>query len=377
MPTPILAAVQRGPGAAPSLEPLMLDDPRPDEVLVAIRGVGVCHTDMVMRDALLPVPMPVVLGHEGSGVVVALGSAVADLAVGDPVVLSFASCGGCGACHDHAPAYCEAWVPLNFAGARADGSTALTDAAGSAVHSHVFGQSSFASHALVNRRNVVRVDADLPLELLGPLGCGIQTGAGAVLNALRVRPGSSLAVIGAGAVGLSAVMAAAIAGARTIVALDINPARVAFARTLGATHAFAAQDATMAEHAAAAGCAAGFDYIVDTTGHAAVCNAAIPALANRGELALVGAYAPGATIGADATLIMSGGRVVRGVVEGSADPARFIPELIAHYRAGRFPFDRLIRTYDFAQIAEAIAAGETGRVIKPVLRLPQQDDRTS
>ena len=339
-------------------------------MLVQIRGVGVCHTDMVMRDGLLPVPLPVVLGHEGAGVIMALGSAVTDLAVGDQVVLSFASCGTCGACHDHAPAYCDTWVPLNFFGTRADGSAALRDGTGATVHSHVFGQSTFASHAIVQRRNAIKVDADLPIELLGPLGCGIQTGAGAVLNALRVRPGSSIAVIGAGAVGLSAVMAAIIAGAAVIAAIDINPARVELARSFGATHAFLATAGTMQDHAVAVGRPSGFDYIVDTTGLAEVCNAAIPALANRGELALVGAYAPGATIAADATLLMSGGRVVRGVVEGSADPALFIPQLIGHYRAGRFPFDRLIEFFDFADIGAAIAAGETGKVIKPVLRLP-------
>lgn len=370
MPTSILAAVQRKPHGAPEIERLSLEDPRPDEVLVRIRGVGVCHTDMVMRDGLLPVPMPVVLGHEGAGVVEAVGSAVSDLSVGDHVVLSFASCGGCGACHDHAPAYCEAWVPLNFFGARADGTTALVDAAGGAVHSHVFGQSSFASHVVVNRRNAVKVASDLPLELLGPLGCGIQTGAGAVLNACKVRAGSSVAVIGAGAVGLSAVMGASIAGATIIAALDINPERVALSLELGATHAFDASSASMQEHAAAAGVPAGFDYIIDTTGLAEVCNAALPALANRGELALVGAYAGGAEIRANATHVMSGGRVVRGVVEGSSDPAAFIPELIAHYRAGRFPFDRLVRYFEFSEIAEAIAAGESGRVIKPVLLLP-------
>jgi aryl-alcohol dehydrogenase len=296
MSTPILAAVQRTPHAAPVLEHLVLEDPRAGEVLVRMVGVGVCHTDMVMRDAMLPVPMPVVLGHEGAGVVEKLSAGVTGLAVGDHVVLSFASCGGCGACHDHAPAYCEAWVPLNFFGARADGTTALRDAAGEAVHSHVFGQSSFANHAVVHQRNAIKVDTDLPLDLLGPLGCGIQTGAGAVLNALKVRAGASVAVIGAGAVGLSAVMAARLAAAATIVALDINAARVDLARGMGATHAFLANRATMAEHATAAGCPAGFDYIIDTTGIAAVANAAIPALANRGELALVGAYAPGTTI---------------------------------------------------------------------------------
>jgi aryl-alcohol dehydrogenase len=370
MPTSGQAAVQRFGAAPPVIETVRFEDPQGDEVLVALKGVGICHTDMVMRDQLLPIPLPVVLGHEGSGVVQAVGSGVTGLKPGDHVVLSFASCGACVSCHDHAPAYCHQWVSLNFFGQRADGSTAIRDAGGAPVHSHIFGQSSFATHAVVNQRNAILVPDDLPVELLGPLGCGIQTGAGAVLNALKVRPGSSVAVIGVGAVGLSAVMASVIAGAATIVALDLNAARVAFARTVGATHGFQAGSATVAECAAVAGCPAGFDYIVDTTGIADVCNAAIPALAPRGELALVGAYAPGADIRADATLLMSGGRVVRGVVEGSADPASFIPELIGHYRAGRFPFDRLVQYFDFADIAQAIEEGESGRVIKPILRMP-------
>lgn len=367
MATTAKAAVSRTAGAQPQIETVTVEAPRPDEVLVEMRGVGVCHTDMVMRDGHLPVPLPVVLGHEGSGVVRAVGSGVTDLAVGDHVVLSFMSCSHCVSCDEHAPAYCHSWVPLNFFGARADGSTALTDAAGAAVHSHVFGQSSFATHAVVNQRNAVKVDKDLPLELLGPLGCGIQTGAGAVLNACRVRAGSSVAVIGVGAVGLSAIMAAGIAGASTIAAIDINPARLDIAIDLGATHALRSGDDFMAL-AAQAGCPAGFDYVIDTTGIAALVNAAILALAPRGEIALVGAYAPGTQVSADTTHIMSAGRVIRGVVEGSADPQSFIPELIAHYRAGRFPFDRLIEWFAFEDIAAAIEAGESGRVVKPIIR---------
>lgn len=365
----ITAAVSRQPGAAPVLEQLSMEDPRADEVLVEIHGVGVCHTDMVMRDGHLPVPLPVVLGHEGSGIVRIVGSGVTDLVVGDAVVLSFMSCSHCVSCEARQPAYCHSWVPLNFFGARGDGSTALTDTAGAEVHSHVFGQSSFASHAIVNRRNAVKVDNDLPIALLGPLGCGIQTGAGAVLNSCQVRAGSSVAVIGTGAVGLSAIMAAKIAGAATIVALDINDARIALALELGATHGIRADSGSYAEHAAAAGCPAGFDYIIDTTGIADLVNQAILALAPRGEIALVGAYAPGTSIIADTTHIMSAGRVIRGVVEGSADPHAFIPELIAYYSEGRFPFDRLVRFFDFTDIAEAIQAGERGQVVKPILRV--------
>lgn len=371
MPIQILAAVQRAPHETPRIEPVTLEDPRAGEVRVAIHATGICHTDMVMRDQHVPVPQPVVLGHEGAGIVEAVGEGVTSLKPGDHVVLSYASCGQCPSCGDHTPAYCHSWFALNFGGCRPDGSTAITDATGAAVHSHVFGQSSFATHALVPEGNAIRVDADLPLEILGPLGCGFQTGAGTILNALRVRPGSSVAVIGAGAVGISAIMAAAkIAQAAVIAAIDINAERIALAKGLGATHGFGAGEGTYAEMAAKAGCPLGFDYIVDTTGLAALCNEAALALAPRGELALVGAYAPGTPVSVDASFAMSGGRVIRGVVEGSGDPARFIPELIGHFRAGRFPFDRLIQLFDFADIGAAIEAGESGKVVKPVVRMP-------
>jgi aryl-alcohol dehydrogenase len=369
MPTQIQAAVQRSVGAAPQIETLTIEDPRDGEVLVALRAVGVCHTDMVMRDGHLPVPQPVVLGHEGSGVVVRVGAGVTSVVEGDHVVLSFDSCGHCAACDEHAPAYCQHWFARNFGGSRSDGSTALVDGAGHSVHSHVFGQSSFATHAIVNERNTVKVSRDLPIEILGPLGCGIQTGAGTILNVLKPREGSSVAVIGAGAVGLSAIMAAAISGASTIVALDLNMNRVALAKELGATHGFKADAADLPTHAENAGRPGGFDYIVDTTGNPGVCNRAVKALAARGELALVGAYPP-ANIEAELTFLMSAGRVIRGVVEGGADPQVFIPQLIEHYQAGRFPFDRLIGFFDFSNIEEAIEQGESGKVIKPVLRMP-------
>lgn len=367
MTTRIEAAVQRNVGAAPIIEPLLIDEPRAGEVLVTIHATGVCHTDMVMRDGHLPIPQPVVLGHEGAGVVLQVGEGVHDLKPGDHVVLSFDSCGHCTACGEHDPAYCDHWFRYNFSGVREDGSTALKDESGAVVHSHIFGQSAFATHAMVKARNAVKVDQDLPLELLGPLGCGIQTGAGTILNVLKPRAGSNIAVIGAGAVGLSAIMAAATTDAARIVAIDINAERVALAQTLGATHGFQA-GADISEHAAAAGVPQGFDYIIDTTGIPAVCSAAVKGLAIRGELAMVGAYPP-ASIEAEARFMMSGGRSIRGVVEGGADPQLFIPELIALYRAGKFPFDKLVQFFDFADIATAIEQGETGKVVKPIVRM--------
>ena len=366
------AAVLRGGGGAMAIEPVTIGPPGPGEVLVEIVATGICHTDMVMRDGLLPIPRPVVLGHEGAGRVVALGEGVSDLVPGDPVVLSFASCGHCPSCDIASPAYCHEFVPRNFFAARADGSTALADAGGGAVHSHVFGQSSFASHAVAPRRNVVKVDADLPLELLGPLGCGVMTGAGTVLNALRVRAGSTVLIVGSGAVGLAAVMAARIAEATTIVAIDRNPARVALARELGATHGFVADGQSIAALLAVADIAA-VDYVIDTTGHVGLVEQGLAVLAPRGEAALVAAFAPGATIALDAAHMMSAGRVVRGVVEGSADPQVFIPQLLGYFREGRLPFDRLVRFFAFDDILAAIAAGESGAVVKPIVRIRRDE----
>jgi aryl-alcohol dehydrogenase len=223
--TQIRAAVVRQKGGPFSIETLTLEAPRRDEVLVNVVATGLCHTDMVARDRGYPVPHPIVLGHEGAGIVESVGADVVKVAPGDSVVLTFLTCGRCKPCRLGRMAHCEKTFPLCFGGARLDGSTATLDGHGEKVHDHFFGQSSFATYALANERNVVKVSRDIPLECLGPLGCGIQTGAGAVMNALNVRPGTSFASFGAGAVGCSAIMAARAVGATTIVAIDIVPSR--------------------------------------------------------------------------------------------------------------------------------------------------------
>jgi aryl-alcohol dehydrogenase len=220
------AAVVREKGGPFSIETLSLERPRRDEVLVKVVATGMCHTDMVARDKVYPVPHPIVLGHEGAGIVETVGADVVKVAPGDSVVLTFPMCGRCRPCRLGRIAHCEKTFPLSFGGARLDGSTATLDAQGEKVHDHFFAQSSFATYALATERNVVKVSSDVPLERLGPLGCGIQTGAGAVMNALNVRPGTSFASFGAGAVGCSSIMAARAVGATTIVAIDIAPSRL-------------------------------------------------------------------------------------------------------------------------------------------------------
>lgn len=363
----IKAAVARQAGAPLSLETLDLEAPRPDEILVRVVATGVCHTDIVVRDGHLPTPQPVVLGHEGSGVVEAVGSAVRKVAVGDHVVMTFNSCGGCPSCREHEPAYCHEFFPRNFFGARADGSSGLSQD-GQRINGNFFGQSSFATHALCHERNVVRVPRNAPLELLGPLACGVQTGAGAVMNALKVRAGKSIAVFGTGSVGLAAIMAARVAGATTIVAVDMNDGRLDFARSVGATHTFnPGRDDVVKEIMALTG--AGVDYSIDTTALMPVVRNAVMCLAPRGACGILGASPMGTELQLDEVHFMSGGRKLIGIVEGSADPDAFIPRLVQLHANGFFPFDRMVRFYPFEQINEAIADSEAGRTIKPIVRM--------
>jgi aryl-alcohol dehydrogenase len=364
----IEAAVVRSAGGPFILEPASLGTPQNDEVLVRIVASGMCHTDMVVRDQVYPVPLPIVLGHEGAGVVEAVGERVTKVVAGDHVVLTFLSCGECRSCQTGIAAACERFGLLNFAGARLDGSHAVRAGDGSLVHDRFFGQSSFATFAIANQRNVVKVRNDAPLELLGPLGCGFQTGAGTVLNALNVGAGSSFAAFGAGAVGLSAVMAARVVGATTIVAVDVVPARLQLALELGATLVVdsRAQDPVEAIRSATDG---GVDNALDSTGRTDVVRQAIAALRPRGVCAIVGASPPGTELVADITDVMQNGKMIRGVVEGDSVPDVFIPKLVDLYMQGRFPIDKLARYYPFTAINEAAHDSERGGAIKPILRM--------
>lgn len=363
----ITAAVVRKKGGPFRVETLTLEEPRPDEALIRIVATGMCHTDMVARDQLYTVPLPVVLGHEGAGIVERVGSSVKKIAPGDHVVLTYMWCGHCKPCLNGDLTYCENFYPLNFGGAREDGSTATQDKQG-AVHDHFFGQSSFGSYALAHERNVVKVPAAAPLELLGPLGCGIQTGAGAVMNALKVRPGSSFAAFGGGAVGLSAVMAARVAGATTIIAADVVPSRLALAKELGATHTVNSRETDPVE-AVRKITGGGADFTLESSGRPAVLRQAIDALAIKGVCGIVGAPALGTEASFDVNGVMTTGKRIIGIIEGDSVPDLFIPSLVELYQQGRFPFDKLVKFYPLDQINQAAEDSEKGITIKPIVRL--------
>jgi aryl-alcohol dehydrogenase len=340
-----------------------VDEPRSDEVVVRIVATGVCHTDAHVRTQGYDTPLPFVLGHEGAGVVERVGSDVTSVVPGDHVVLSFPSCGRCNNCLSGHPAYCDHNLRLSFGGARLDGSNAYHDG----VHGHFFGQSSFATFALANERNTVKVPRDVPLELLGALGCGLQTGAGAILNSLKVPTGASVVVLGAGAVGLASVMAAAASGASPIIAVDINADRLTLAQSLGATHIINGRiEDTKARILEITG--KGADFIVDLTGSPKMLSMAVDALAPTGTVALIGAAHQGTQVSIDMAQLLNG-RAVRGVIQGDAVPHLFIPKLVELYRAGKFPFDKLVKFYEFEDIERAFDDSKQGTTIKPILRI--------
>lgn len=360
----------RQKGGPFQIEDLVQGEPRSDEVLVRVVATGMCHTDMVARDQLYDVPLPVVLGHEGSGIVEEVGASVKKVAVGDHVVLTYMWCGHCKPCLHGDLTYCNNFYMLNFGGVREDGSTSTyeSDDKREPIHDHFFGQSSFGTFALVNERNVIKVPKDAPLELLGPLGCGIQTGAGAVMNALKVTPGSSFAAFGGGAVGLSAIMAARVAGATTIIAADVVPSRLALAMELGATHTVNSRETDPVE-AVRKITGGGADFTLESSGRPAVLRQAIDALSVRGTCGIVGAPALGTEASFDVNGVMTTGKRIIGIVEGDSKPDLFIPALVELYTQGRFPFDKLVKFYPLDQINQAAEDSEKGITIKPIIRM--------
>ena len=348
------------------LEQLQLAELNDDEVLVRIVGTGVCGTDLGARDGHLPIPPPPsVFGHEGAGVVEKVGARVTKVKPGDHVLMTWDYCGTCPACKMGKVLYCLNFFEHNFHGARPDGTTTLCKG-NQVVHGSFFSQSSFADFALANERNVVKVRQDVPLEYLAPLGCGIMTGAGAVMNSLQPRPGSSIAVFGIGPVGMSAILAAVVCGCTTIIAVDISADRLKMAKELGATHIVdASQVDSIKTIVDITG--GGAEFSLECVGNPKVLRQAVDVLPRLGVCGLVGVVPPNTEVALNMDLIMNG-RTVKGILGGDAIPDLFIPKLIDLYCQGRFPFDRLIKFYPFDEINQAVEDMIQGRVIKPVLR---------
>jgi aryl-alcohol dehydrogenase len=360
----IQAAVFRDTSGKASLETIDLEEPRDDEIVVRVVGAGICHTDITVsrRDMA---PRPIVLGHEGSGIVERVGARVTKVTPGDHVVMTYDACLRCPPCLSGNPVYCDETAPRNFGSFRPDKTTPMSKGA-EKIAGQFFGQSSFATLTIGTERNVVKVGKDVPIELLGPLGCGIQTGAGAVLNALKVGAGQTIAVFGTGSVGLSAVMAARVAGAGRIIAIDVKPSRLQMAAELGATDCVnGSQGDTVA--AIKRIVPRGVDAAFDTTGVAAVVQQAVACLDSMGT---AGCVAPPPEPVGISIRDMLRGKKLMGILEGESVPDIFIPALIDLYKQGRFPIDRLVRYYEFTDINRAIHDSEDGTTIKPILKMP-------
>ena len=364
----ITAAVAKQAGAPFVNMPLDLDDPRDDEVLVRIVGAGICHTDLVAQAGVLPLKFPAVLGHEGAGIVERVGANVRKVKAGDRVLLSFLSCGHCPSCDEQEPAYCYQLSALNWGGPRPDGSHTLHDGDVS-VSGRFFGQSSFASYSLAQERNIVKVLPDVPLEIAGVLGCGVQTGAGAILRSMDCKPGSSLLVVGGGAVGLSAVMAAKARGVSRILLAERLEARRKIAMELGVTDFVNPPTGDLAD-AVLALMPNGVDYVLDTAGVPKLLEQVPRMIARRGTFGFVGlppATHTSMTLPCGLVDAMRRGLTLRGIIEGDSDVDGFIGSLMEMYLAGRFPFDKLVRTFPMANINEAIDAQHRGDCVKVVL----------
>jgi aryl-alcohol dehydrogenase len=365
----IKAAVVRQRSGPFAIEAVELCEPRPDEVIVRVVASGLCQTDLHGRDGYFDNPYPAVYGHEGAGIIHAVGSAVRGLAPGDHVVMSYPWCGTCANCRQQRQSYCVHGRGLKWNGTRADGSTLLAQN-GVPIHSAFFQQSSFGTFALTQERYTVKVRNDAPLELLGPLACSGQTGAGAVLNVMRPQPGDSFAVFGVGAVGLSALIAAKIAGCDPIVAVDVHEPRLALARELGATHTINHSTCSdvVGEIRKIGG--SGVRYSLETAALPAVFREAIESLMPAGTCVLLGSARRGNEVSFEMPFLQQG-RVVRGVVQGDSVPQQFIPALVDLIMAKKFPIERMITFYDFADINRAAQESSAGIAIKPVLRMPQ------
>ncbi len=348
-----------------AFEEVVLDEPKADEVLVKIVASGCCHTDLGGRDQMAPWPIPGVLGHEGAGIVEKVGSMVHGIKPGDHVVLSYQHCGHCDNCLGGHPARCDEWFPLNFLGRLTDGTTRLHKKDGTDL-SVFFGQSSFATYAVANQRQVAVVDPDVDLRLLGPLGCGFLTGFGSVVNVFKAGFGDTIAIFGVGGVGLAAIMAARIVGCQRIIAVGRHQAKLDLALEMGATDVVNSKECDPVEAVRAITGGRGVKFAFDTSGKAAIIKQAINASSAYAKICTV-AMSPDVLEIAIEQEMMGPGRTIMGSTEGDAVCKSFIPKMVDYYKQGRFPFDKLCKLYKFEEIGQAFQDSLTGKVVKPIV----------
>lgn len=359
------AAISYGPGDF-VIEDVLFDDIDADEVLVKIKAVGICHTDIASTKSIYPFTYPVVLGHEGAGVIEKVGIYVKGFEVGDHVVLSYAHCNHCQPCESGKPYICEDFYSLNTHGVTHQQKKKIRLTNGVEV-SNFFGQSSFAEYALVHKHNLVKVPKNLPLEFLGPLACGIMTGFGTVFEKLQPTKDESIAVFGCGTVGLSAIIASKLADCSTIIAVDVNDSKLEYAKKFGATHVINSSKVDVLEAIRSIE-PKGVHYSIESTGIPTVLSQTIDCLRIPGKAALLSAVKYGTKVEIPYKAIQSE-RTIIGTVMGSVNPKVFITRLIKLFEENKLPLEEMITFYPFEQINKAINDIESGLAIKAVLKL--------
>lgn len=337
-----------------------LDEPGPSELRVRIEAAGVCHSDLSVVQGVRPRPMPMLLGHEAAGIVESAGADVIDIAPGDRVVMTFLPrCESCAGCASGGRLPCAAGTAANAAGTLLSGRRRLARD-GAPVHHHL-GVSVFATHAVVDRASVVRVDHDVPPEIAAVLGCAVLTGGGAMLNVVQAAPGESVMIIGLGGVGMAALITAIGEAAGEVIAVDPMPDKRALALELGATRA--CSPAEVAEHGIQT------DHVLECAGHPRAFESAVTATRPGGRTVTVGLPAPDAKAEVTPLQITAEARTIIGSYLGSSVPSRDIPRFAAQWRAGRLPLERLIsRTITLSQINEAMDELAEGKAIRQMIR---------
>jgi alcohol dehydrogenase len=352
------------------IEEVELAPPGRDEVLVRIRAAGLCHSDLSVINGDRPRPVPMALGHEAAGEVVQLGDGVDDLAVGDHVALVFVpSCGHCGPCSEGRPALCEPGAAANGAGTLLSGNRRLSQPDGSPIHHHL-GCSAFAEHAVVSRRSLVKLDPALPFDEAALFGCAVLTGVGAVVNTAQVRAGQSVAVVGLGGVGLAAVLGAAAAGAREIVAVDLSAQKREKALSVGATMAFDGGDTECVEKIRAA-TQGGLDHVFEFAGSIRAFETAYRITRRGGTTVTAGLPPPHASFALPIVNLVAEERTVKGSYIGTCVPMRDMPRYVSLYRGGQMPVDQLMSgRLRLEEINEGFDRLHEGKAIRQVVIFP-------
>lgn len=336
----------------------------PTDVQVHMVATGICHSDEAIRKGDASLGYPVILGHEGAGIIEKVGSEVQNLKVGDHVVMAFYADGLCDKCLQGIPTQCRNYAKYNLSGTRFDGDDQFQE---NGKHiSDMFNQSSFTTTTVTNQRNCVKVSKDTDLRRVGPLGCGYITGSGTVFNTLKPRPGQTIAVFGTGAVGLAAMMAGKISGCTRVIAVDIVPSRLKLAKELGATDVINSKEEDPVKKIKEVTNGYGVDFTVDTTGLPVCMKQAIDALAQGGTEAAIAVTAHNLEFSTWNDLCTSDRKIV-GVNMGDAIPQIDVPRLIRFNKLGMFPYEKTEKFYDFKDINEANHDSVTGKTIKPVL----------